>query len=281
MKQIGKNVILQQIAESKFPCWNLYDVSNYKKILLRSYNCEDIQEDADIEKKVAKSLRNLENVLAAFPDDARFAIEIKASKNANGSSFYGPIEFVNSENTTSDSSSLNGFSAMPNIGELQKYGLCTSGEMNAKLEAIEQKHAQQLAQMQLDLRKQMLEQEYKQKLAALNAEKSQMEKRLRESSDSINKVCEVINRCGPYILGQVFKIPIGQPLQGTAEQQPPQPPDARRDAIESLATNLFESSLTEDDIQKIKIGINDVIRKNNANIYQAETDNAATVTEAD
>lgn len=276
MKQIGKNVILQQIAESKFPCWNLYDVSNYKKILLRSYNCEDIQEDADIEKKVAKSLRNLENVLAAFPDDARFAIEIKASKNANGSSFYGPIEFINSENI-SEGNSLNGMPTMPNIGELQKYGLCTSGEMNAKLEAIEQKHAQQLAQMQLDLRRQMLEQEYKQKMAALNAEKSQMEKRLRDSSNSINKVCDIINRCAPYVLGQVLKIPIAQPLQGTPE--PTAPPDARRDAIESLATNLFESSLTEDEIQQIKLSVNDLIRKNNASVYQNQTADAATVTD--
>lgn len=285
MKQIGKNVIFQQIQESKFPCWNLYNCTGFRKVLIRSYNCEDLPDDADINKKVEMSLQNLTLALSAYPDDMQCSIEIKANKNASGSSFYGPIEFVNREfelrapaaETERQSTTMQGLQGwgFPNLGELEKYGLCSQREMDAKLAAIESANAAKLQQMQLEIRKQMLEQEYKQKEAALNAEKTRLDQIRRETTDGINKAVEVVKLAGPPILKAVF----GDKVAGMAgmpiNDAPAQPATEREKVVEDIASDIFESNLTDEEIKMLKQNIYSLIRKKNETISQAETDNAA------
>lgn len=276
MKQIGKNVIFQQIQESKFPCWNLYNCTGFRKVLIRSYNCEDLPEDADINHKIEKSLQNLSLALAAFPDDLQCSIEIKANKNASGSSFYGPIEFVNREfesqahteqQSKKETQVFSGFAGLPNLGELEKFGLCSQREMDAKLAAIEAANAAKLQEMQLNIQKQMLENEYKQKIAALDAEKARLDEIRRETTDGINKAVEVIKLAAPPLLQGLFggKIPAVGNLQGAAQEQTT-PPTERERIVEDLASDVFESSLTDEQIKQLKKNINAIIRENNVRI---------------
>lgn len=291
MRSIGKNAIFQQIAESKFPCWNLYNLSMYRKILVRAYNGEDMPEDADIDKKVERAVQTLTMVLSSFPSDAKFAIEIKANKNASGQSFYGPIEFENREiDTTSEErtpqpqaptiAAHGSLSGLPNLGELEKYGLATKGEFDARLEIERLKNAQALNDLQLKIDRQLLQAEFDRKNEMLQAERARLDETRREYTSGVNKAVEVVKLAGPYLLGPLFGVPLEKirELQGTMQEepQPSEPADKRRSAIEDLATDLFESSFSEDQIRQIRNNINTLMSNQDATIHKIEAESANT-----
>lgn len=279
MKQIGKNVIFRQIQESKFPCWNLYNMTGFRKVLIRSYNCEDLPDDADPDKKVEKSLQNLTLVLGAFPSDMECAIEIKANKTASGTSFLGPIEFINSEfespteqQSKEQQPSMMGLGAFgfPNLGELEKYGLCSQREMDAKLAAIEAANTAKLQEMQLDIRRQILEQEYKQKAAALDAEKARLDEKRRETESGINKAVEVVKLAVPALLQGLSggKINIPETLQGAAQTN--EQPTEREKIVEDMASDVFESNLTDEQLRALKKNIYSLIREKNVEVSEEQ-----------
>ncbi len=289
MRSIGKNAIFQQIAESKFPCWNLYNLNMYRKVLVRAYNCEDMPEDADNDIKVENAIKALTITLSSYPSDAKFAIEIKASKNANGQSFYGPIEFENRDIDTATAErepqrerepqpqrmAANVLSGLPNLGELEKYGLATKSEFDARLEIERLKNAQQLNDLQLKIDRQLMQAEFDRKNEMLQAERARLDETRREVTSGINKAVEVVKLAGPYLLGPLLGVPMEKirELQGTMTEdpQPTEPADKRRSAIEDLATDLFESSFSEDQIRQIRQNINTLMSHQDATIHKIET----------
>ena len=81
-----KDFIYERIKDSKFPFWSLGLVQGFKNTanVMQYYGSDFTDEDTD-ETKIEKSIATLANTISTFPAESVFVIELKNSKQANGS----------------------------------------------------------------------------------------------------------------------------------------------------------------------------------------------------
>lgn len=94
--RLTKDYIINHIRETKYPCWSLFVMQNYKRVPIMHYNGDDFTPDDDGAAKAEKAINRLDGALQSIPRDALLCIELRSSKGANGSQgTIGPFEFYN------------------------------------------------------------------------------------------------------------------------------------------------------------------------------------------
>lgn len=263
---MNKTQIINYIRECQFPCWLLYKYDGFNKVLLRKYNCEDVPADADINAKLEHCINALELTLSSFPENCKFAIVLKASKEATGTSVYGAIEFVNSETQLQvpnpqpqqPQNNFSGFAGLPDLTKIKALGYVSESELESRLRQNETSMQKQLADMELKLRKQQLEDEYQRKLENLTRLEKETVEEKKKAADGINKLVEVVKLAGVPILQRVFNLPQNS-LSGL--QEPANDSnnivvnDARYNEVEKFATALYDSDTSLEEIKKMMLNL--------------------------
>ena len=91
-----KDFIVERIKDTGFPFWSLGLVSGFKNIAnVMQYWGADFEDEDSKETQIEKSINRLLTTLSTFPADSEFQIDLKVSKQANGSGIVGPFLFVN------------------------------------------------------------------------------------------------------------------------------------------------------------------------------------------
>ena len=95
---LQKELIFDRIKDSGYYFWTLFLQQGFKNTShLMTYTGNDIEESDTHETNIEKSINRLKAIVDSFPPDAVFVIEIKNSKNANGSGIIGQLQFSNAQ----------------------------------------------------------------------------------------------------------------------------------------------------------------------------------------
>lgn len=254
-----KQELFTYIQQIKFPYWELFLVDGYKPNRLRNYKCEDIDDDAKPEDKLNASLNALELTLSTFRPTDKFRILLKNSETANGSGVYGPLEFINSslndsgpQVITQPQSQLSGFGALPDFNQLRALGYVPESELEAKIANANLEQEKKLWELEKKLKDEAAEKEHKKKIAELNKEIELTRKVREDASSSVNKLVEVVKLAAPPILGRLLGIDISQLSGPSDEGKEIEVKDAKYQEVEKLATELYDSTASLDDIIRLR-----------------------------
>lgn len=254
-----KNELFEYIKNVNYPYWDLYKVDGFKGNRLRSYKLEDIESDAKPEEKLTASLNALEITLSSFPATDKFRIVLKNSETANGSGIYGPVEFTNmnaemplAQSQRQAPANFSGFSGLPDFNQLQALGYVPEVVYKAQLDAVRLENQKALQDMEYRIKEENLKREYKKKQEDLRREIEETRRAREEANNGINKIVEVGKRIAPAILGKLFNIPVEE-LSGPGEgPREVEVKDAKYIEIEKLATELYDSYASLDEIQQLR-----------------------------
>lgn len=259
---MNKTELFKYVKTVNYPFWELQICDGFKANRIRNYNCEDIDEEATNEEKVNAALQALEITLSTFADTQKFRIILKNSKTANGSGICGPVEFINQVSVEKPAPATTAPSTAANLGalspaQIKAMGYISEPEFNAALE-----------QVKLDNQRNLLDMEYKIKEENLKRENSKLQEKLKrqieeyrkateDAESGINKTVEVAKRVAPSILGQLFGID-PKTLQGPADDNNEiEVKDAKYIEIEKLATELYDSPASLEDIIRLRNELKD------------------------
>lgn len=249
-----KDFIIKRIQDSGFPCWNLSITTGFRNnVNVQSYFGADWTDDDNEATKIEKSIARLENTLSTFPADTVFVIDIRAARNANGTSIIGPFQFTTAEQPAPEQPQQ----------QTQQLGLIPSGyvpesmlkgleeqltnNFQRQFDALKAEHQQQQREIEFNNRLERLEEREKEVKELEKSYKSDVAK-------GADVVVEIVKKIGAYFLmpkGEAQQI-ISQQQLG-AMQQPQQPQqDPKETKVDEICTMLYNNYSIEElnEIQK-------------------------------
>lgn len=251
-----KDFIIKRIQDSGFPCWNLSITAGFRNnVNVQSYFGADWTDDDNEATKIEKSITRLENTLSTFPADTVFVIDIRAARNANGTSIIGPFQFTTAEQPAAEQTQQQ--------QQTQQLGLIPSGyvpesmlkgleeqltnNFQRQFDALKAEHQQQQREIEFNNRLERLEEREKEVKELEKSYKSDVAK-------GADVVVEIVKKIGAYFLmpkGEAQQI-ISQQQLG-AMQQPQQPQqDPKETKVDEICTMLYNNYSIEElnEIQK-------------------------------
>ena len=195
-----KDFIIKRIQDSGFPCWNLSITTGFRNnVNVQSYFGADWNDDDNEATKIEKSITRLENTLSTFPADTVFVIDIRAARNANGTSIIGPFQFTTAEQPAPEQPQQ----------QTQQLGLIPSGyvpesmlkgleeqltkNFEAKFDALKAEHQQQQREIEFNNRLERLEEREKEVKELEKSYKSDVAK-------GADVVVEIVKKIGANFL---------------------------------------------------------------------------------
>lgn len=254
-----KTEIFAYIKNVKYPFWELFLVDGYKPNRLRNYKCEDIEQTASIDDKLNASLNALEITLSSFKPTDKFRILLKNSETANGSGIYGPVEFTNVEAETMPGAPYSSYQqqggnlgGLSDLNQIRALGYIPESELNSKIAAAQLEQERKLFEMEKRLQENQLKQAIKKREEELQREIELTRKAREDADSSVNKIVEVVKLAAPPILSRLLGVDL-EALAG-ADNQPTREvevKDSKYIEIEKLATELYDSKASLQDIQRL------------------------------
>jgi len=269
--RLTRDYIINHIRETKYPCWSLFVLQNYKRVPIMHYNGEDWTSDDDASSKAEKAVARLDGALQSIPPETLLCIELRSSKGANGSQgILGPFEFTNNDKGDAPgpqqqpSQQAAGFGG---FGFVQPPpGWVSEETLNAKLEGIAVKNEQRINEILLKQREKDFEERRNRELRELAEMRKELNDEKKKYESNTGAAAETLVFAVKKILGELFPaLPFGQ--QPTAENQPQlsgaaaamkdeTPHDPKYNAVERLANFLYvNENLSEKDINEITAAI--------------------------
>lgn len=199
------------------------------------YYGNDFEENDTDETKTEKSINKLDAVLQSFPPNCFFQIEIKASKQANGSGIVGPFQFTNSKEDPAPDTQLNGV-VIPR-------GYIHESMLKGIEERIKNDFENRLEIYKIETEKDRQKEEFNRKMQELD----EREKRLKELEKGYNsgvaKTADVLVEAGKKILTYFMQAVPTQAAQTqpAALGQAPEPQDEKTQALDNLAEFLYNN----------------------------------------
>lgn len=250
-----KDFIIKRIQDSGFPCWNLSITTGFRNnVNVQSYFGADWTDDDNEATKIEKSIARLENTLSTFPTDTVFVIDIRAARNANGTSIIGPFQFTTAEQQpaaeqTQQQQPQLGLIPSGYVPESMLKGLeeQLTNNFQRQFDALKAEHQQQQREIEFNNRLERLEEREKEVKELEKSYKSDVAK-------GADVVVEIVKKIGAYFLmpkGEAQQI-ISQQQLG-AMQQPQQPQqDPKETKVDEICTMLYNNYSIEElnEIQK-------------------------------
>lgn len=240
-----KDFIIKRIQDSGFPCWNLSITTGFRNnVNVQSYFGADWNDDDNEATKIEKSITRLENTLSTFPADTVFVIDIRAARNANGTSIIGPFQFTTAEQPAPEQPQQ----------QTQQLGLIPSGyvpesmlkgleeqltkNFEAKFDALKAEHQQQQREIEFNNRLERLQEREQEVKELEKAYKSDVAK-------GADVVVEIVKKIGAYFLmpkGAAHDAQIiSQQQLGAMQQQQPQQQDPKETKVDEICTLLYNN----------------------------------------
>ena len=264
--RLTKDYIINHIRETKYPCWSLFVMQNYKRAPIMHYNGDDFAADDDASAKAEKAVARLDGALQSIPPDTLLCIELRSSKGANGSQgMLGPFEFTN-RNKDDDPGMIPQQPAanFAGFGFVQPPpGWISEEALNGKLEQLAARNENKINEILLQQR----EKEFSERMRRERQELAELRKELNEEKkkyeSNTGAAAETLVFAVKKILAELFpdSTLVGA-LAGTSQQpqieesgvmtaQAVENPQKYK-AVESLATMLYEDEkVTEADVAQI------------------------------
>lgn len=262
--KLTKDYIINHIRETKYPCWSLYIVQNYRRIPHYFYNGEDWSESETAESKAEKAAARLTAITADIPRDATLSIDLKSSRGANGErGTIGPLEFANHEkgDDVPQTSMQQGFGG---FGFVQPPpGWISEETLNGKLEAIQAANERKINEILFKQKEDAFREQCRRERQELAEMRKELKDEKKKYESTTGAAAETLVFAVKKILTELFpNLPLAQAAQpqlsGAAsaadDDEPPSDPKYR--AVETLANSLYENpDLTERDIVEIATAI--------------------------
>lgn len=264
---LTRDYIENHIRQTKYPCWALFVVQNYKRIPLYFYNGEDFEEGDTAEGKAEKAVARLASILRDYPADAHLSIDLKSSKGANGTQgTIGPLEFANRDKDDAPAmpTAPQGFGG---FGFIQPpAGWVSEETLNGKLEAMKAENEQRVNEILFKHKEDAFKEQCRRERRELEEMRKELQDERKKYESNTGAAAETLVYAVKKILGELFpQLPFGQAaatsaaqpqLAGAAQQEEHRPQDAKYSAVEVLANALYnDPNLTEKDINDIALAI--------------------------
>lgn len=253
-----KDFIIKRIQDSGFPCWNLSITTGFRNnVNVQSYFGADWTDDDNEATKIEKSITRLENTLSTFPADTVFVIDIRAARNANGTSIIGPFQFTTAEQPAAEQTQQQ--------QQTQQLGLIPSGyvpesmlkgleeqltnNFQRQFDALKAEHQQQQREIEFNNRLERLEEREKEVKELEKSYKSDVAK-------GADVVVEIVKKIGAYFLMPKGAAPdaqiISQQQLGAMQQQQQPQQDLKETKVDEICTMLYNNYSIEqlNEIQK-------------------------------
>lgn len=258
---LTRDYIENHIRQTKYPCWALFIVQNYKRTPLYFYNGEDFEEGDTADGKAEKAVNRLKSILHDYTTDARLSIDLKSSKGANGTQgTIGPLEFTNrdkGDELATPPAPQQGFGGFG--GFIQPpAGWVSEETLNGKLEAIKAENEQRVNEILFKHKEDAFKEQCRRERRELEEMRKELQDERKKYESNTGVAAEALTLAIKKILGEVFpQLPFAQAapatppqLSGATAQE--QPNDAKYNAVEGLANALYsDPNLTEKDINEI------------------------------
>lgn len=267
--------IREYIRLQKLPCWNLQLVQGggFSKAVpiashtpeKKSKSEEDVADSADLEGSIAQ----LENTLKFYNDvpNVSFKIILKASKNANQGSVYGPFDFTITQQAAAPLAGLAGIqqhNVMGGLGQVAELmGIVNQlnqgpeqklNQLAAKEETLQAaKDKLQEERIALAIDKQALE-NAKEKL---KEDREKFKEEIKEAKDKYEKNLSRVGDATEIALGKLIEtftgenksVPLGKVETTTKEEEPTE----EQKLVESIAENIFDNADDKEHITKVGV----------------------------
>ncbi len=261
---LTRDYITNHIRQTKYPCWALFVVQNYKRIPLYFYNGEDFEDGDTAEGKAEKAVTRLASILRDYPADAHLSIDLKSSKGANGSQgTIGPLEFTNrdKDDTPTIPTAPQGFGG---FGFIQPpAGWVSEETLNGKLEAMKAENEQRVNEILFKHKEDAFREQCRRERRELEEMRKELQDERKKYESNTGAAAETLVFAVKKILGELFpQLPFAQAttpatppqLSGAPTQE--QPNDPKYSAVEVLANALYsDPNLTEKDVNEIALAI--------------------------
>lgn len=260
---LTRDYITNHIRQTKYPCWALYVVQNYKRIPLYFYNGEDFEEGDTAEGKAEKAVARLSSILRDYPADAHLSIDLKSSKGANGTQgTIGPLEFTNRDKDDAPTipTAPQGFGG---FGFIQPpAGWVSEETLNGKLEAMKAENEQRVNEILFKHKEDAFKEQCRRERRELEEMRKELQDERKKYESNTGAAAETLVFAVKKILGELFpQLPFAQAATATPPQlsgvpAQEQPNDPKYNAVEGLANALYsDPNLTEKDINEIALAI--------------------------
>lgn len=238
-KIFDKEFIFNRIRDSKFLFWSLALVEGFKNLSnVMQYYGNDFDENDTEETKIEKSINKLDSVIKSFTQpDCIFQIEIKASKQANGSGIIGPFQFYNFKEEKTEQ--LNGVFNVPR-------GYIHESMLKGIEERIKNDFEIRLENYKIETEKERQKEEYNRKMSELEEREKRLKELERGYNSNVAKTADVLVEAGKkiitYFINANTNTPIQQPKTPAALGQAPEPEqDEKTKALDNLAEYLYNN----------------------------------------
>lgn len=264
---LTRDYIENHIRQTKYPCWGLFVIQNYKRIPLYFYNGEDFEDGDTTDSKAEKAVNRLQLILHDYPADARLSIDLKSSKGANGTQgTIGPLEFTNRDkgDELATPTAPQGFGG---FGFIQPpAGWVSEETLNGKLEAMKAENERLVNNILFKHKEDAFREQCRRERRELEEMRKELQDERKKYESNTGAAAETLVYAVKKILGELFpQLPFGQAaatsaaqpqLAGAAQQEEHRPQDAKYSAVEVLANALYnDPNLTEKDINDIALAI--------------------------
>ncbi len=268
---LTRDYITNHIRQTKYPCWALFVVQNYKRIPLYFYNGEDFEEGDMAEGKAEKAVARLSSILRDYPADAHLSIDLKSSKGANGSQgTIGPLEFTNRDKDDAPAmpTAPQGFGG---FGFIQPpAGWVSEETLNGKLEALAAANEKRINEILFKHKEDAFREQCRRERRELEEMRKELQDERKKYESNTGAAAETLVFAVKKILGELFpQLPFAQttpaattpPQLSGAPSQESRPADAKYNAVEVLANALYaDPNLTEKDINEISLAISQRVK---------------------
>lgn len=260
---LTRDYITNHIRQTKYPCWALFVVQNYKRIPLYFYNGEDFEEGDTAEGKAEKAVTRLSSILHDYTADAHLSIDLKSSKGANGSQgTIGPLEFTNRDKDDAPAmpTAPQGFGG---FGFIQPpAGWVSEETLNGKLEAMKAENEQRVNEILFKHKEDAFKEQCRRERRELEEMRKELQDERKKYESNTGAAAETLVFAVKKILGELFpQLPFAQAATTTPPQlsgAPAQerPNDPKYSAVEVLANALYsDPNLTDKDVNEIALAI--------------------------
>ena len=263
---LTRDYIENHIRQTKYPCWALFVVQNYKRIPLYFYNGEDFEEGDTADSKSEKAVNRLQLILHDYPADARLSIDLKSSKGANGTQgTIGPLEFTNrdkGDELATPTAPQQGFGGFGGFVQ-PPAGWVSEETLNGKLEAMKAENERLVNNILFKHKEDAFKEQCRRERRELEEMRKELQDERKKYESNTGAAAETLVYAVKKILGELFpQLPFGQAAATTPSAQPQlagaaaEPMqnnvDPKYRAVEILANSLYENpNLTEKDINEI------------------------------
>ena len=261
--KLTKDYIINHIRETKYPCWSLFVMQNYKRVPIMHYNGDDFSTDDDAGAKAEKAVARLDGALQSIPPDTLLCIELRSSKGANGSQgTLGPFEFYNynKDDAPGQQPQQQQAAGFGGFGFVQPPpGWVSEETLNTRLAGIEAKHEQRINEILLKQREKDFDDRRNRELREIAELRKELNDEKRKYESNTGAAAETLVMAVKKIVAELFP---GTPFAKLSQPTPPpaqlegtdtsRPTDPKYSAVECLANAMYnDQSLTEEDVNQI------------------------------